>query len=82
MIIVLCALNFLLGSCWLFCAFAEDLTNEWNVLSTESSSRKVKEQICEIFKAFSDIHELSIGILIHRNISNRISDQSNANYNT
>lgn len=80
MIIVLSALNFLLGPCWLFCSFAEDLTTDLNVLSIESSLMKGKEQICEIFKALADIHELSIDILMHRNIINQISHQSNANY--
>lgn len=60
LLIILTALSFLIGSCWLFISFAEDITNDLSVLSIVSSPMDVNQPLCEIIKAFSDVHELSI----------------------
>lgn len=57
-------LSLLLGSCWLFISFAEDLTNELSDAltierKTKCKSAKVKRNLCNIIEAFSNVKELS-----------------------
>lgn len=60
MIIVLSGLSFLYGSCWLFVAFVDDIKCDLNECASESNSSKVKQHLCDIVKAFSDVKGLSI----------------------
>lgn len=54
---------FMIGSCWLFCAFIEDITSELHVLSTKSkpngSHNKMKTEFCNIIQLHSDVKQLS-----------------------
>ena len=69
-IVYLSAISLLLGSCWLFISFAEDIENDLNVLNirrrSSRSSTQMKQHLCDIVKVYSDVQELSIEILISK----------------
>lgn len=61
-IVTLTALSFLLGSCWLFMSFSEDIKNDlsvFNIKRSKQTSAQVKRKFRKIVKVFSSVHELS-----------------------
>lgn len=70
LIIALSGLSLLLGSCWLFISFAEDIQNDLSALNIRRRSKQnsmlAKQHLRDIVKAFSDVKELSIDILLLR----------------
>lgn len=57
------ALCFLLGSCWLFVSIGEDIIKHLSVLNRRKNLQ-LKQHLCDIVKMYSDVKELSIGILM------------------
>lgn len=53
-------MNFLLGSCWLIVSTVDDINCDLNELANEANSTKVKQQLSDIVKVYSDVKELSI----------------------
>lgn len=54
---------FVIGSCWLFCAFLEDITEELYGLRAERLSiarqNEMKGHFCKIMRLYSDVKQLS-----------------------
>lgn len=62
MIIMLSGMDFLLGSCWLFVSTVDDMKYDLNECANEPNSTKVKQQLCDIVRVYSDVKELSIRV--------------------
>lgn len=89
----LTGLSLLFGSCFLFTSFAEDITNDLNMLNiarkSKRNSKKVKQNLCGIVKAFSEVKELSwfeteirhafsLTLIFNRKFYFRLIDEFNA----
>lgn len=61
--VALSAICFLVGSCWMFISFANDMTNNLHLLNiggkSEENHVKMKERLCNVVNFFSDVKELS-----------------------
>lgn len=56
---------FFIGSCWLYIAFAKDITNDLNLLDiggfeSNEGRTKIKLKLCHIAQIHSDAKQLSV----------------------
>lgn len=62
-------ISYMIGSCWLFCAFIKDITSELHVLRADRPSNgrqnERKKHLCKIIRLYSDVKELSDNTVRH-----------------